>query len=259
MTRPRNWKKLLILTLALVFFSSGTVHAQAPTITGMTPTSGAVGMAVILTGTNFGALQGSSTVSLNGTSAVVTNWSTTSLTAIVPTGATSGTFSVTVSSQTAQSSSFTVTALPSGWTDGDIGSVGVAGSASYANGTFTVKGAGGGTLATTADGVNYVYQQLSGDGTIIARVVSTSGGGAQEAGVMIRETLSAGATNAQSFYYAGSSGFNLTERTTTGSTSDGYISAQGVSVSPAISTLLGCHRANENQPPMGGSKPATLR
>jgi RHS repeat-associated protein len=232
MTRPHNRKQLLFLTVALVFFSSGTVHAQAPTITGMTPTSGAVGMAVTLTGTNFGASQGSSTVSLNGTSAVVTNWSSASITAIVPSGATSGTFSVTVSSQTAQSSSFTVTVLPSGWTDGDIGSVGVAGSASYANGTFTVKGAGGGTLATTADGVNYVYQQLSGDGTVIARVVSTSGSGSQEAGVMIRETLSAGSTNAQGFYYAGSAGFNLTERTSTGATSDGYILAQGVSVSP---------------------------
>src|SRR5207245_4828954 len=30
--------------------------------------------------------------------------------------------------------------LPSVWLDGDVGSVGVAGSASYANGTFTVAG-----------------------------------------------------------------------------------------------------------------------
>jgi RHS repeat-associated protein len=231
MTRSRNWKQILILTLALLFLSGSTLHAQTPTITGMTPTSGAVGMAVTLTGMNFGASQGSSTVSLNGTSTVVTNWSSASITAIVPTGATSGTFSVTVSSQIAQSSSFTVTALPSGWTDGDIGSVGVAGSASYANGTFTVQGAGGGTLATSADGFNFVYESLSGDGTIIARVVNTSGSGSQEAGVMIRETLNSGATNAQMFYYGGE-GFNLTERTTTGSTSDGYILAQGVSVSP---------------------------
>jgi RHS repeat-associated protein len=234
---PRNLKHVLVLLSALLFFSSDRVCAQAPTISGMMPTSGAVGMAVTLTGTNFGASQGSSTVSLNGTSAVVTNWSSASITAIVPTGATSGTFSVTVSSQTAYSSSFTVTALPLGWTDGDIGSVGVAGSASYGNGTFTVQGAGGGTLATSADGFNFVYQSLSGDGTIIARVVSTSGSGSQEAGVMIRETLSSDATDAQMLYYAGE-GFNLTERTTTGSTSDGYISAQGVSVSPPYWVML---------------------
>jgi len=32
--------------------------------------------------------------------------------------------------------------LPTGWTDGDIGSVGPRWSATYANGVFTVKGAG---------------------------------------------------------------------------------------------------------------------
>ncbi len=225
-------KHLLVLSLALLQFCTGRVYAQAPTISSISPSSGPVGVAVAINGSGFGSTQGTSTVSLNGTAAVVTNWAASSITAIVPTGATTGTFAVTVGSSTAHSSSFTVTALPSGWTDGDIGSVGVAGSASYANGTFTVQGAGGGTLATTADGVNFLYQSLPGDGTIIARVVSSSGGGSQEAGIMIRETLSAGATNAQGFYYAGSSGFNMSERTTTGSTSDGYISAQGVSASP---------------------------
>jgi hypothetical protein len=77
-----------------------------------------------------------------------------------------------------------------------------------------------------------VYQPLSGDGTIVARVVSAQGGGSQEAGAMIRETLDPGASNAQMFYYASSAGFNLTERTSTGATSDGYFSAYGVSVSP---------------------------
>src|SRR5439155_930723 len=72
--------------------------------------------------------------------------------------------------------------LPSVWTDGDIGSVGVAGSASYANGTFTVAGAGQGTFSTSSDGFHFVYQPLSGDGTMVARVVSLQGSGAAQAG-----------------------------------------------------------------------------
>jgi regulation of enolase protein 1 (concanavalin A-like superfamily) len=91
----------------------------------------------------------------------------------------------------------TVSTLPSGWTDGDIGSTGVAGNASYASGVFTVKGAGA-QMYGTADGFHYVYQPLTGDGTIVARLVSVQGAGSgyAAAGVMIRETLDGGSTNA---------------------------------------------------------------
>jgi len=152
---------------------------------------------VTIVGTHFGTAQGSSTVSLNGTSAAVVTWSDSTISVLVPSAASSGTFAVTVNGQTANTSSFTVTALPSGWSDGDVGSVGIAGSASYANGIFTVAGAGQGTLAS-ADGIHFLYQPLSGDGTIVARVVSLPSSIAQ-AGVMIRETLAAGATNIYAF------------------------------------------------------------
>jgi hypothetical protein len=111
-------------------------------ITSVSPTSGVVGTEVAITGTGFGATQGSSTISLNGTTAVVASWSDTSIIAFVPSGASSGPFSVTVNSNTVNSSTFTVTPLPSGWSDGDIGSVGAAGSATYASDVFTLKGAG---------------------------------------------------------------------------------------------------------------------
>src|SRR5713101_3311215 len=92
--------------------------------------------------------------------------------------------------------------IPSGWSDGDVGSVGVAGSASYANGTFTLK-ASGQWIYSTSDGMHFVYQPLSGDGTIVARVVSVQGGSVNnQAGVMIRETLSANSTNAFAEYEA---------------------------------------------------------
>jgi hypothetical protein len=95
---------------------------------------------------------------------------------------------------------FTVTSqpLPTGWLNQDIGSVGIAGSATYANGTFTVNGAGT-SVWGTADGFHFAYQALSGDGTIVARVASLTP--SSTAGVMIRETLNPGSTELFSAYY----------------------------------------------------------
>src|SRR5207245_770035 len=81
----------------------------------------------------------------------------------------------------------TIPTLPSVWTDGDVGTVGLAGSASYANGAFTVAGAGLGTFSTSSDGFHFVYQPLSGDGTLVARVVSLQGSSAAQGGLMIPE------------------------------------------------------------------------
>jgi hypothetical protein len=65
-------------------------------------------------------------------------------------------------------------ALPSGWVQQDIGAVGVAGSASYSNGVFTISGAGP-EIYGTADGFHFVYQPMAGNGSIIARVVTVTG------------------------------------------------------------------------------------
>jgi len=80
---------------------------NAPTITGFTPASGAPDTVVTLTGTNF---TGAITVQFNGTSATTfTVDSTTSITATVPTGATTGKLSVTTLGGTATSATdFTV-------------------------------------------------------------------------------------------------------------------------------------------------------
>src|SRR5260370_734991 len=109
-----------------------------------------------------------------------------------------------------------VPTLPSVWSDGDIGAVGLAGSANYASGTFTVAGAGQGTFFTSSDGFHYVYQSLSGDGTMVARVVSLQGS-ATQAGIMMRETLNPGANHVYVFDY--SSSIYMTERTSTGASS----------------------------------------
>ena len=200
--------------------------AQSPSITSISPSSGVVGMPVEISGSGFGATQGSSTVTLNGISASATSWSDGSITVIVPTGATSGPFSVTVNGQGASSASFTVNTLPSGWTDSDIGTVGLAGSASYANGTFTVKGAGAG-IWSTADAFHFVYQSLSGNGSIVARVVNMPVGAV--AGVMVRETLNAGAMNGKTADYLSSStyayaGFDIRTSTGGSTTEPSYVS-----------------------------------
>ena len=85
------------------------------------------------------------------------------------------------------------TALPNGWTDSDVGTVGVAGSGSYSNGVFSIAGAGA-QVGSTADGFNFAYQSVTGDGSITARVTSSSSATAS-AGIMMRSSLTAGSTN----------------------------------------------------------------
>ena len=176
----------------------------ALSITGISPSSGMVGTFVTITGTLFGAAQGTSTVGLNAASATIASWSDTNIVVVVPAGASSGAFSVTVNGQVVTSPLFTVTSLPSGWADTDVGTVYQAGSATFSGGTFTVTGAGGGTWGTP-DAMNFAYQTLVGDGSIVARLASLQNSpyAAAEAGVMIRETLDPGSPDAVLFYWDG--------------------------------------------------------
>ena len=86
-------------------------------------------------------------------------------------------------------------AIPPGWSDQDIGTTG--GSADEAGGTWTVSGDGADVWGTT-DAFHYAYVPLSGDGQIVARVVSNGTGSNTWAkgGVMIRETLDANSKHA---------------------------------------------------------------
>ena len=87
-------------------------------------------------------------------------------------------------------------ALPSGWATQDIGSPKVAGSATYASSKFTVAGAGT-DVWYAADQFRFVYRQMNGDGVVVARVDSLQQANVwSKAGVMIRESLGAGAKNA---------------------------------------------------------------
>lgn len=92
--------------------------------------------------------------------------------------------------------SATPEALPPPWLTGDIGSVGLAGNASFSNGVFALAGSGS-DIAGAADAFRFVYQAVDGNCDIRAQVTSiqnTSPGA--KAGVMIRETLAPDSANA---------------------------------------------------------------
>ena len=57
-----------------------SLNTTSPTIASLSPTSGLAGNSVTISGTNFGSIQGTSTVSFGGTAAAVTAWSATSIT-----------------------------------------------------------------------------------------------------------------------------------------------------------------------------------
>ena len=101
----------VIAALVLLFSLAGHAVA-APSISSLSPTSGAVGASVTIAGTGFGATQGTSTVKFNGTTATVTSWSATTIVAAVPTGATTGSVVVRVGSTNSNAKTFTVVAAP---------------------------------------------------------------------------------------------------------------------------------------------------
>jgi len=88
-------------------------------------------------------------------------------------------------------------ALPAGWTDQDIGSPALAGSATYStNALWTVAG-GGADIWNTSDQFNFCANSLTGDGLIIAQVLSQSGSDSfAQTGVMLRNDSTATAPEA---------------------------------------------------------------
>lgn len=83
-----------------------------PTITSLSAPSGLIDETITITGTNFGATQGASTVRFNGTTASPASWSDTSIVTPIPAGATSGNIVVTVSGVNSAGASFIVFVTP---------------------------------------------------------------------------------------------------------------------------------------------------
>jgi regulation of enolase protein 1 (concanavalin A-like superfamily) len=96
-------------------------------------------------------------------------------------------------------------AVPSPWSARDIGSPAIAGTSSYdaASGTFSIDAAGT-DIWGTSDQFRFIYQALTGDAVITARVDSVTYAHAwSKAGVMIRSSLSANAAHGFAFVSAG--------------------------------------------------------
>jgi endoglucanase len=98
--------------LASIQFPLDT-DVTTPTISSLSPTSGAVGTAVTISGSNFGGTQGTSAVRFNTTVATVTSWSNSQIVATVPNIAAGPvTVTVTVGSVASNGVSFTVGTTP---------------------------------------------------------------------------------------------------------------------------------------------------
>ncbi|MBU6410497.1 MAG: RICIN domain-containing protein, partial [Verrucomicrobia bacterium] len=156
---------------------------------------------------NPGSTTSSSTLTLTASSTAATGTVTVTITGTDGTLTHTTTISLTVNAASG--------GLPAGWTDTDIGSVGIAGSASYSGGVFTVSGSGA-DIWGTADSFNYAYQSISGDQIVIARVASENGTASYaKSGVMIRESTASGSVFA-SVLITPANGVAMEVRPTTG-------------------------------------------
>jgi regulation of enolase protein 1 (concanavalin A-like superfamily) len=92
--------------------------------------------------------------------------------------------------------------LPQGFRSRDVGAPGVPGTARFDNGKFTLQGSGADLFGSNDDHFQFVSQEVTGDGTIVARIVSATGvadSGGQKNGVMIRENDTPGSPHATTY------------------------------------------------------------
>jgi glucuronoarabinoxylan endo-1,4-beta-xylanase len=119
-----------------------------------------------------------------------------------------------------------VSVLPHPWETQDVGATGLAGSAYTSGGTFTLTGSGS-DIWDTADAFRYVYTQVAGNCTLVARVASVDYTDSwAKGGIMIRSSLAAGAPNAFICTTPGN-GISFQWRSTTDGTS-GYSNTSGL-------------------------------
>src|SRR6516164_1292087 len=94
-------------------YSAEAVYNAPPaaSLTSLSPTIGPVGTAVTISGSNFGSVQSTSTVTFGGIGATPATWSTTSIVVPVPAGATTGSVVVSVGGVGSNALTYTVAAV----------------------------------------------------------------------------------------------------------------------------------------------------
>jgi hypothetical protein len=105
-------------------------------------------------------------------------------------------------------------ALAPGWSDADIGSPGLAGSASFSNGLWTLSGSGANICSS--DQLHFAFNSVTGDGTVVAQVESVQNVPGAQAGIMYRNDTTAGALEVAVLATAGN-GVTFQWRSTPGS------------------------------------------
>lgn len=242
-------------TLPANLVNNGTVYNLPATPSGLTATSGdgqvSLSWSAVSGATGYLVKQA---VSAGGP---YTTIATPGGTSHIVTGLTNGTtyYFVVVAinpagqgAASAEVSAVPQSALPSPLVTSDIGSVGLAGSASHSAGTYTLQGAGAG-ITGTADAGRFVYQTGSGDCSVTVRVQSlTNTGSGAKVGVVIRESLAANA-RAAGVWVSPSSGILFTRRTSTGGTtavtgSTGKTAPYWVRITRTGSTFRAFYSAN---------------
>jgi hypothetical protein len=152
---------------------------------------------------------------------------------VTPSAAQTGTATITVTvsdgaltaADTFVVSVSAATSLPQPWLTADIGTPGATGNALYSNGVYTLKGAG--KLGGSADSLYFVYQTLSGDGEIKARVYSEQDtGAATRIAVMIRESLNGNSRHA-TMTIDPSGAFRFQRRNSTGGSTKSTTAGKG--------------------------------
>jgi hypothetical protein len=99
---------LFRFAVVVVILMSIAVTTEAPSITNLSPQTGPVGATVTIAGAGFGAMQGNSIVTFNGTPAQPVRWSATDIVVHVPAGASTGQVVVTVGGAASNSVAFSV-------------------------------------------------------------------------------------------------------------------------------------------------------
>jgi IPT/TIG domain len=111
---PSATRRVIGITGLLLLLSCCASSAFATlSISSLSPTSGAIGASVTISGSGFGSSQGGSTVKFNGVTATATSWKNTTIVATVPAGATTGNVVVTVGTSSSNGLTFTVVPPPS--------------------------------------------------------------------------------------------------------------------------------------------------
>ena len=167
--------------------SNGVSFTLLPHIDSLDVSSGTPGTSLTLTGTNFGATQGTGTVTINGTTASASSWGNTSVTVTVPAAAVDGDVVLTRDdSKTTNGGGFDVIPTISGFsfTRREIGEDLIINGAGFGSsqGTSTVTFNGGSVLVSTynAWGFNAVDVEVpagSVRGTVTVEVDDTDTGG----------------------------------------------------------------------------------